>query len=85
MHLVRVATKANLKRKDKTTEHQLCWSSPEPLTLTREPWHQSSTGPTSKCIHPPRQPAEQLQPSPQPWASLVDAQTPALCSIFVLN
>lgn len=62
MHLVRVAKKLTQRGKRRQLEYQLFWSSPEPLTLTREPWHRiaaggrrSSAGPTSRPIHPPRQ------------------------------
>lgn len=93
MHLVWVAKKPTQRGEIRQLEHQLFRSSPEPLTLTREPWHhiaaegrQSSPGPTSRPIHPPRQPAERHRPSPPaPAFSVVGGQTPALCSIFALN
>lgn len=65
MHLVQVAKKPTQRGKVRQLEHQLFWSSPEPLTLTREPWHcipaegrQSSAGPTSRAIHPLQAAAE---------------------------
>lgn len=61
MHLVQVAKKPTQRGKIRQLEHQLFWSSPEPLALTREPWHhiaaegrRSSAGPASRPIHPPQ-------------------------------
>lgn len=39
MHLVQVAKSSTQRGKIRQLEHQLFWSSPEPLMLPREPWH----------------------------------------------